>query len=254
MFFYLSKILDFLLQPLLWILLFLILGLVWRRREVRRYFLLTGVGLLLLLSNPFLLNEAWLAWEKPPVPLREMPQYDAGILLTGVTSGTKSPHDRVYFNKGADRLLHTLMLYREGLIKKIIVSGGSGAITARYATEADELKKVLLQAGVPDSVILVENTSRNTRENARLTAELLKQHPELQRNLLITSAFHMRRAEGCFHKVGMHPAIFPTDFYSSDRRFSPEDLIIPQESALTQWSVLLHEMVGFGIYKLMGYC
>ena len=253
MFFYLSKILDFLLQPIVWILLLLALGLFWKWREARRYFYLAAFGLLLLLTNPFLINEAWLAWEKPPVPLKEMPVYDAGIVLTGITSGTKSPHDRVYLNKGADRIMHALMLYRKGKIKRIIITGGSGAITKRHATEADELRSLLKMAAVPDSVILIENKSRNTRENAKFTAELLKQHPALKNNVLITSAFHMRRAEACFDKAGLKPALFPADFYSSDRLYTPDELIMPQEKALSEWSVLVHEMVGFFIYKLMGY-
>ena len=254
MFFYLSKLLDFLVQPIVWIFILLVLGFTWRRPETRKYFFIAAFGFLLIFTNPFLINEAWLAWEKPPVPLKELPKYDAGIVLTGVTTGTKSPHDRIYFKKGADRLMHALMLYKRGNIKKFIITGGSGAISQRYDTEADELRKILLMASVPDSVILVENKSRNTRENAKFTAELLKQHPELENNVLITSAFHMRRSLACFQKVGLNPAIFPTDFYSNDRYFTPDELIIPQEQALNEWSVLVHEMVGFFMYKLMGYC
>jgi uncharacterized SAM-binding protein YcdF (DUF218 family) len=254
MFFYLSKILDFLIQPIVWILILLVLGFCWRRTELRKYFFVAAFSVLLIFTNPFLMNEAWLAWEKPPVSLKGLPQYDAGIVLTGVTTGTKSPHDRVYFKKGADRLMHALLLYKRGHIKKFVITGGSGAINQRYATEADELRKILLMAAVPDSVILIENKSRNTHENATFTAELLKKHPELKNNVLITSAFHMRRAQACFQKAGLNPAIFPADFYSSDRYFTPDELLIPQEQALTEWSVLLHEMVGFFIYKLMGYC
>ncbi len=254
MFFYLSKILDFLLQPIVWILILMAIGLFWKKREKRKFYLIAGFGLLLVLTNPFLINEAWLAWEKPPVPIKELPVYDCGIVLTGITYGTKSPHDRVYFKKGADRIMHALLLYRKGLIKNILITGGSGAITQRYATEAEELKKILLQASVPDSVILVENKSRNTRENAIFTAELLKKHPDLKKNLLITSAFHMRRSEGCFKKAGLHPNIFPADFYSTDRMFHPEALLIPQEQVLAEWSILLHEIVGFLMYKIMGYC
>lgn len=253
MFFYLSKILDFLLQPIVWILLLLALGLCWKRSEARRYFLLAAFGLLLLLTNPFLVNEAWLAWEKPPVPLKEMPVYDAGIVLTGITAGSKSPHDRVYLNKGADRIMHALLLYRKGLIRHILITGGSGAITRRDATEAEELYQLLKLAAVPDSVILIENKSRNTRENALFTAQLLKQHPGLSNNVLITSAFHMRRAEACFRKAGLNPALFSADFYSSDRLFTPDELFIPQEKVLSEWSVLLHEITGFLVYKLLGY-
>jgi uncharacterized SAM-binding protein YcdF (DUF218 family) len=254
MFFLFSKILDFLLQPILWILVFLVLGLWWKNSRLRRRFLISAFSLLVFFTNPFLINEAWLAWEVPPTPLKNVPVYDAGILLTGVTNSDKSPHDRVYFNKGADRVFHTLLLYRKGKIGKIIISGGSGAVFKKESTEAAELRNVLLFAGVPDSVILVEAKSRNTRENALFTKKLLEQHPEIRKTILITSAFHLRRAEGCFRKVGLQPAIFATDFYGYDRKYTPDNLILPQEIALANWSRLIHEMAGFLIYKVLGYC
>jgi uncharacterized SAM-binding protein YcdF (DUF218 family) len=254
MFFLLSKILDFLLQPILWILLFLGIGLWLKSSERRKPFLVFAFALLLFFTNPFLINEAWLAWEIPPTPLKNVAVYDAGILLTGVTNSEKSPHDRVYFNKGADRVLHTLLLYRRGNIGKIIISGGSGAILKKESTEAAELKKVLLLSGVPDSVILVEDKSRNTRENALFTKKLLAKHPEIRKTILITSAFHMRRAEGCFRKAGLEPTVFATDFYGNNRKFTPDNLLLPQENALANWSRLLHEMVGFLMYKALGYC
>jgi uncharacterized SAM-binding protein YcdF (DUF218 family) len=254
MFFLFSKLLDFFLQPILWILLLLIVGLVLKNSKRKKVFLISGIGLLLFFTNPFIINEAWLAWEKAPVPIKNVPVYDAGILLTGITSGDKSPHDRVYFEKGADRLLHTLVLYRKGKFQKIIISGGSGSISQRYAPEADELRKILLLSCVPDSVIIVEDKSRNTRENALFTQKILAQHPEIKKTLLITSAFHMRRAEACFRKVGLNPDIFPADYYSYDRTFIFAYLVIPKEKALYDWNRLLHEMVGFLVYKVLGYC
>jgi len=253
MFFYLSKLLDFLLLPIVWIFALLLLGLILKKPLLRKRFLIAGIGLLLFLSNPFIINDALLAWEKPPVPIAELPVYDAGIVLTGITSGDKSPHDRVYFNKGADRIMHALQLYRQGKIRKIIITGGSGAILQRYGTEADELQKILLQANVPETDILVENKSRNTRENALFTKELLDKNPEIKSTLLITSAFHMRRSEGCFQKAGLQPDLFPADFYTVDRSFTPDDLLLPQEYCLHYWSVLVHEMVGFFMYKVLGY-
>ncbi|WP_242478980.1 hypothetical protein [Hymenobacter lapidiphilus] len=124
MFFLLSKLLDFLLSPALWIVGLLLVGLLWRKRQL----LWAAAAALLFFTNPFLANEALLAWERPPVTLQQLGTgYDAGILLTGITDVQKSPHDRVYLGAGADRLLHTLWLYRAGRIRRIIISGGSGA-------------------------------------------------------------------------------------------------------------------------------
>jgi uncharacterized SAM-binding protein YcdF (DUF218 family) len=252
-FFIFSKILDFLVSPLVWILVLFVLGLLVRRSSLKRSFFLVGIFLLLLFSNPFLLNEAWLAWEVGPTPLEEVGRYDAGVVLTGISNFDKSPHDRVHLNKGADRLLHALQLYREGKIRKIILSGGSGALREVAATEAEELRRILLLAQVPEEDILLEDQSRNTRENALFTRDLLLRHPELREVLLVTSGFHMRRAVGCFRQAGVAVVPFAADFYSTDRRFGPDRLLLPQEQALYGWNKLLHELTGYLVYRVLGY-
>lgn len=253
MFFILSNLLDVLISPLLWVLVLLGLGLWFRSADRQRACFWAAFGLLLFFSNPFLLNEAWLAWEIPPTPIAQVPRYDAGIVLTGIANIDKTPHDRVHLNKGSDRLLHALQLYREGKIRKIILSGGSGALREVETTEAEELQKILRLAKVPEADILLEKQSRNTRENAVNTKELLHQHPELQNRLLISSAFHLRRAKGCFAQAGVEVTPFATDFYGGDRQFSPAHLLVPQERALYEWQRLLHEITGYVVYALLGY-
>ncbi|MFD2784042.1 YdcF family protein [Hymenobacter rubripertinctus] len=256
MFFILSKLLDFLLSPALWLVGLLGLGLLVRNARWRPRLLWGALGLLLVLTNPMLVNEALLAWERPPVRLRQLlPHADAGILLTGITEARKLPHDRVYVQQSADRLLHTLWLYRAGRIRRVIISGGSGALHPPPGTrsEARELHTLLRLAGVPDSVILVEERSRNTRENARFTQQLLARHPRIRSTVLVTSAFHMRRAEGCFRQAGLRPATFPAGYYSVNRRALPAFGLMPAEEPLRLWGILLHEMAGYAVYKLLGY-
>lgn len=258
MFFILSKVLDFFLTPSIWLVGLLLGGLLIRNGRWRKRLLAAAALGLLIFTNPVLINEALLAWEKPPVALRQLTRSDAGILLTGITQGRKSPHDRVYVQQGADRLLHTLWLYRAGRIRRVLITGGSGALNGPLTkpvaqTEAEELRVLLRLAGVPARDILVETRSRNTRENALFTKELLARHPEIKSTVLITSAFHQRRAIGCFAKVGLHPQPFPASFYSTDRRFSP-DMLLPADQPLALWGILLHEMAGYVVYKVLGYC
>ncbi|AHJ98172.1 YdcF family protein [Hymenobacter swuensis] len=254
MFFILSKVLDFLLSPAIWLVGLLLAGVLIRNARWRKRVLWAAAAGLLLFTNPALINEAMLAWEKPPITLRQLGYHDAGILLTGITEGRKSPHDRVYVQQGADRLLHTLWLYRAGRIRRIIITGGSGALNGTEGqTEAEELRVLLRLAGVPAHDILVETRSRNTRENALFTKELLARHPEIKSTVLITSAFHQRRAIGCFAKVGLRPTPFPAGYYSSDRKPSLAYWVLPGDQPLTLWSILLHEIAGYLVYKVLGY-
>ena len=255
MFFILSKTLDFVLLPALWLVVLVLGALVARPggRAQRRW--LGAAALLVVLgTNNALVNEALLAWEKPPVPLRAVAPADAAVLLTGITSGQKSPHDRVYLQRGADRLTNALWLYRSGRARRILITGGSGAVLRVASTEAADLATLLRLAAVPKADILLEVRSRNTRENAKFTQELLAKHPAIKSLVLVTSAFHQRRALGCFAKVGLHPQAFPADFRSSDRSWTPDYWLVPDIGALDRWSLLLHEMAGYCIYKVAGYC
>ena len=249
MFFLLSKVLDFVLVPTVWLLVLLVLAVL--ARQPHRW-LVAALVLFIFTTNSFVVNELLLAWERPPVPLAALPRHaDAAVLLTGITQVSKSPHDRVYLGAGADRFTSALWLYRAGRVRRIIVSGGSGAVQATAHTEADDLTTLLRLAGVPNSAIIREEKSRNTRENALFTKQLLT--PEQDTLILLTSAFHQRRAMGCFAKVGLHPLAFPAGYRSTDRSLTPDGWLIPNPEAMANFSLLTHEVVGWLIYKVLGY-
>jgi len=96
-------------------------------------------------------------------------------------------------------------------------------------------------------------TSRNTHENAVNTATWLKNHHPGARCLLITSACHMRRALGCFKKERVNITPYITNKISGPRKFDFDILLLPQGSALYNWEPLIKEMVGYLVYKLVGY-
>jgi uncharacterized SAM-binding protein YcdF (DUF218 family) len=253
-FFLLSKILDLVLLPTVWLLALLLAALLARQPRRQRQWLGAATWLVLIGTNSALVNEALLAWERPPVPLAALPaRADAAIVLTGITQGNKSPHDRVYLGTGADRLTNALWLYRAGRVRRLIVSGGSGALLQSGRTEAEELATLLRLSGVPAAHILLEERSRNTRENALYTQQLLAAHPDLKSLVLVTSAFHQRRALGCLVKVGLRPVPFPADFRTVDRSLTPDYWLVPNPEALARWSLLVHEITGWLTYRVLGY-
>lgn len=242
-------------MPIVWALAVLTIALLARTPRRRLQWLRAGIVLLLLLTNPLLANQAWLAWEVPPVPVSQVGKHDVAIVLSGVVDIDKSPRDRVYMGRGADRVLHTVMLWRRGCFSHILITGGSGSVLDRgRLSEAAELRQVFRTCGVPDSVIITEEQSRNTRENALNSAAILKQHPAWRRVVLITSAFHMRRSVGCFERVGIHATPFPVDYTGANQAYDPTSLVLPTENALMNWNRLIHEITGYLIYRVAGYC
>ena len=249
MFFLLSKILSFLIDPFFWIVVCLLASLLHKRKYLRRRFLTLGLLFLIFFSNPFIYKFINDLWTVKYVDLKE--KYDYGILLGGMID-IESTSDNILFLKNNDRLLNTIELFSEKKIKKILISGASGSLNSELK-EAEVLKKYLVKIGIPDSCVLVENLSKNTYENAIYCNKKLTQiHTSKIINcLIITSDYHIRRSLACFKKTNLNA--YPYVKKPTIKHFDLEYIIVPQSSALFSWKILLHEMVGYFTYKLLNY-
>jgi uncharacterized SAM-binding protein YcdF (DUF218 family) len=240
-------------MPLTWIIAAFLYSRLTTSQKRKKIFFLVALIMLIFFSNQYIANQIMLRWEPVPIPMKEVGVYDVGIVFAGVTNGSKAPHDRVYFEKGADRITHTLQLYKEGKLKHIIVSGGLGFQQRTMSYSAERLRSFLLLAGVPDSVIIVEKEAVNTYENAVYSAAILKKDFPNQKYLLITSAFHMKRSALCLEKQGIEFDQFPAGYLTGRGNMNFDDLVIPKGEAVEKWEMLFKELVGIATYKLMGY-
>ena len=253
MFYILSKTIFYILMPMFWIIFLLFYAIVTKNDKRRKKAIRICLGIVFIFGNPALTNEAFWQWEVPATPMANVGTYEVGVVLTGVLNVHKIPHERTYFNKGADRITHALQLYKNGNIKKILISGGSFQ-PIKDEDEAQDLKKFLLLAGVPENDIILEDKSANTRENALFSAKILNKDFPNQKYLIITSAFHLRRSLGCFEKAGIKADGFATDFYNSDRKtINALSWLVPTEKSLYFSYILLHEWLGYGVYRIIGY-
>jgi uncharacterized SAM-binding protein YcdF (DUF218 family) len=241
-------------MPFTWVMVLLLLAIFLKNAVWKKRCLKSGVLAIYLFSNPLLTNSLMLLWEVPATPLNNIKeQYEVGIVLSGVMNVHKSPNDRFYTNKGADRVLHAAMLYQKGIIKKILVTGSYTKLDGDVRDEAASMKELLLLCNVPDSVIIMENKAKNTRENALYSAEIIQKDFPNAKLLLITSAFHMKRSVACFEKIGLNVTPFSTDFYTWDTDINPMSVLVPSENSFSSFNKLVHEITGYIIYKIIGY-
>ncbi|MEX0882298.1 MAG: YdcF family protein [Cyclobacteriaceae bacterium] len=255
MFFYLSQLLGFLVMPFSICLLLLSAGILVKNRKLGKCLTAGSLFLLLFLSNSYLSNMAMVLWEPPIVEMAGMPVYEVGIVLTGVTNLNKSTTDRTFFNKGADRATHAMQLYKMGKIKNILVTGGQGFAAGHDRTEAQLLTDFLILAGVDPNDIITENKAKNTRENALFSDRILSGmgYDHNSNLLVITSAFHIKRAKACFEKVGLSIDSFPVDYYGTDPRFNVKSLFQPNPESIANWHKLVKEWIGLIVYRIVGY-
>lgn len=254
MFFFLSKTLNYLVMPLTMIVGCFLISLLVRHKVWKRRLWIAGLVLLIFFTNSFIANEVMKRWEVQTPAYKSMRDYQLGIVLTGAVIPQLQPDDRVYFMKGADRVVHTVQLYKLGLIDKILISGGSGRLIDIGEREADRFAEAMVLMGVPDSVILVESLTRNTHESAVAVRDILERLEYSDEEcVLITSGFHMRRSMACYRQAGLSPDSFATDFYAHHHGYDLDDFIVPKVDALIIWHKLVREWVGFVAYWIAGY-
>lgn len=252
MFFILSKILSFIIHPVTWIFVLLLFTVITKNEKRKKWAIITLV-VFYIFSNEFLFCEVMRSWEEPRKKMDDLAMYDVVIVLGGMIT-FDSDFERMQANRGIDRSLQGLLVYKKGKAKKLFISGGSGSLQFPDMKEASILKNYLTQIGIPEQDILIESESKNTYENAFFTKkELERLGLHNSKLLLVTSASHMYRAKKCFEKQGLMVDSYSADVVAGPRKFVFDHVFLPNGNTLNDWYNLLHELLGVVIYKIMGY-
>ena len=141
----------------------------------------------------------------------------------------------------ANRLLAAARINKKtGL--PIIFTGGQVFKTS--GNEAEIAKRQLLDLGLSENAVIMENKSLNTTENANFTKVLLTKY-NYTKPILLTSAFHMYRSVINFNNAGIkNLEIYPCD-YSTNKKLSMDfNSFVPSSSSLSSSSLALHEYLG----------
>jgi uncharacterized SAM-binding protein YcdF (DUF218 family) len=245
MFFILSKFLIFLLNPLIWVIGGLSIALIFSRQKVRRWALAISFFLLVLLSNPFLLDRFAEQWDIGTGPIQKSQVFSCAIVLGGFSS--EGTNGQGFFNASSDRFIQALKLKTTGRVSHLLITGGNSEVFPGKFRESLWVRHQLKLLNIADSSILIESTSRNTFENARFSKRQLIKRNLAPPYLLVTSAFHMRRSLYTFQKEGIPVQPYSSNFIAGNQTISLEDFV-PRAEVLNKWSVYLKEVIGFGIY------
>ncbi|MCJ2073596.1 YdcF family protein [Methylobacterium sp. J-030] len=256
MFFPLSKVVYFLITPSNVLIVSVLIGVLLLavarlRRTGTALALLGAVGLAVCglgpLSEIILLP---LEQRFPPFPADGPPPAGIIVLGGGIEAGLSEARAQVIVNDAGERPIYLADLARRFPAARLVFSGGSGFIGGGIA-EADIVSRQADTIGVPRTRLILENRSRNTRENALFTAALVQPKPG-ERWLLVTSAWHMPRAVGCFRQAGFTVDAFPVDYrtrgWGDVARFNGF-----ASDGLLQLDLGVKEWIGLAVYRWAGY-
>ena len=253
MFFVLSKLFTFILSPFTWIVISMGLFFIIKKKELRLRMLWISLFLILFFSNGLFLNNFNYFWKTKGLSFNQIKAHDNGIVLSGMFE-YNGDLNRLVAKHSPDRVWQTIQLYKAKKIKTIVLCGDNGYLLKNDLQEANQLKKDLINLGIPKNDILIESSSKNTHQNAKNCASLFKKERKMnQKNLLITSSMHMRRAKACFDKEGLKTTPFPVDETNSEYVLFKAEWLIPKAENISAWENLIKEFSGYCIYKVMGY-
>ena len=266
-FFILSKVVQFCIEPLNWVLLFVVLSLIFlllRKSHLCRRFLLLAIFDLLIVgwlpaSELFLRS---LENSIAKTSLENLSHKDIGgiIILGGAIEGGQIALDRgeVSIYSSAERITKAFELIRKYPDLPFIFSGYSGRVSPKGISEAEAFQRLIAEQGLAEitqKTAHYENQSRNTYENVLYMKPMIAKYGQksasgnLKPWLLVTSASHMYRSVRIFEKQGIDVIPVPVDYQTANSlSWTNFDLT----GGAQNWNTFLHELVGLLAYWITG--
>ncbi|MEX6507479.1 YdcF family protein [Jiella sp. M17.18] len=214
--------------------------------------LLALAGLYLIVCSLTPLGLAMTAALENRFPQPVLPDKVAGIVVLGGSFDTRVSRTRhaPEVNEAADRVTAAMALARQYPEAKVLFSGGDASVFARDIPETQVARAFFLSLGLDPQRLILDGRSRDTYENARYSKQLADPKPG-ETWLLVTSAYHMPRAVGCFRKVGFAVVPVPVDY----RTPAGADLWRPSNDTtrnLEKVHFALREYLGLLAYWIAG--
>jgi uncharacterized SAM-binding protein YcdF (DUF218 family) len=254
---YLSKILPLFVMPVSVVLILMLMAFLFLQRDWK----FTGISLLLAAlvvlwtsSTPLVATTLYRDLEAryPPLPLAKLPVGNCLVLLGGAVQGALPPRVDIELNDPVDRVYKAAQLHRAGKAKFVIVTAGNQPWSESPWAEADLIRDLLVEWGVPKEAIFLEGSSRNTRENA-LYSKIMIDSMNCATPLLVTSAGHMPRAVAAFQSAGVSVVPVSTDVRVVAGGSQSAVMLLPNADALAMTSDAVREWIGMWVYRLQGW-
>jgi uncharacterized SAM-binding protein YcdF (DUF218 family) len=254
MFFVLSKIFWTAAQPFSLVCILLLVGTAavwtgWRRLGLA---LLTATVGLVAITGFTNLGGILLSplEDRFPAPAAAPAHVDGIVVLGGFLDGYVDAKRGGYeLDAAADRIVETLRLAMRYPDARVIVSGGTGDLIVNSEGDATGAERFFAAFGLSGSHFEYDTRSRNTWQNALYSRELARPGPN-QTWLLVTSAWHMPRAVGCFRRAGFAVVPWPVDYRTGPR----EGFAISGDAlgGMSLTTLALKEWIGLAAYDVTG--
>jgi uncharacterized SAM-binding protein YcdF (DUF218 family) len=220
-------------------------GMVFRSRIAS----MLAVSILILCSIPIFSNKliTYLENEYILSDASSAKTANAIVVLSGMVRTINSKNGLSYeWGEASDRIFAGIELIKKNKAPIMILTGGKLPWSVGKP-EGEYLRDIAIKYGVPNKNILLTKNVQNTDQEAKAVAKLLNK--EIPNIILVTSAFHMPRAQKVFEAAGIVVSPFPVDFLSGANKTTLMHFI-PSAGAFSNTSFFVREIIGRLYYKL----
>lgn len=202
------------------------------------------------ITSEFLWRYVEYPWER--LSLEEIPNAEAIVVLSQKRHLPPGKTKIIEWWHDPDRFMSGLMLLKAQKAEKIIFTGGTSPYLPELPPEGKVYKQEAISFGVEPHEISTTNPVTNTLGESKAVKSILGEKATI---ILVTSAFHMKRAKRLFEKESFNVIPYPVDFKSS-KYFGKEKLlnpynIFPNANSLYLSSQAIREIIGRIIYKFL---
>ena len=248
---YWFKILPALLMPTTIVAALLLASLLFKRRTLA----LLALLLLGLSSNAFVANHMMAFAERGRLHQApdQLPPVDAIVVLSGMIRDVATAQDGTVpeWGDASDRFEAGITLMQLGKAPLLAFTGGRLPWSATAETEGSVLRARAIARGISPSQIHLTADVQNTAQEAEAIKQwLASRHANTQpRILLVTSAFHMTRAQNLFARAGLSVVPYAVDFRNAAGALEPR-LWFPSGEALDKFETAWREILGQAFYAI----
>ena len=187
-------------------------------------------------------------WQR--IDENDAPTADAIIVLSSGGRPQAPGKSNIYEWRDPDRYFAGISLFQKGKAPKLFFTGGTTPYGRGLKDEGTLYKEHAITMGIPIDAISTTEKILNTAQEAIEIRRNLNQINSSSKILLVTSAFHMKRAKKLFERKGFLVYPFPVDFKTSiSSRWESPFQWIPNAGSLSKSSSALRELLGRTIYR-----
>ena len=178
----------------------------------------------------------------------ELEKVDAIVILSGIMRINEFDKNYIVEWNDVDRFFKGIKLYQLNKSNTIIFTGGKDPYNTTNISEGEVLREFAIKYDVKKDDILITEDVLNTADESLAVLDLLGSNKTI---ILVTSAFHMKRAKSLFESQGFNVVPFKVDFKTPPNLKSDFIDFIPSSDGLRKTEIAFREVIGRLYYCIL---